>query len=359
MKQRILILSLILTLTLVASLFAGLLTVSLSAAEGDFTIENGVLTKYNGTGGDVTIPDSVTYIGDGAFYRRGVLTGVTTPASATNIGDDAFSSRTLTGVTIPSSVTGIGDYAFCGCTGLTSIIIPDSVTSISNWAFENCTGLTSVSIGNSVTYIGGGAFYNCTGLTNINVDENNPVYSSIDGVLYNKNQTELVICPEGKGGEYIVPNSVTGISDNAFLNCTELTCVKIPAGVKTIGKFAFAYCWKLTDITIPASVTSIGDSVFVGDSEFTIHGYTGSYAQTYADENGIPFVSIGDAPAYTLGDPTDDGNINVFDMMAIRNHIFGTAVLEDNAFLAADVNGDGELNVFDMMEIRNHIFGTR
>ena len=111
---------------------------------------------------DITIPNSVTTIGDGAFSGCTGLTDITIPNSVTTIGDGAFSGCTgLTDITIPNSVTFIGWYAFYGCTGLTEIMIPKSVTSIGGYAFSGCTGLTDITIPNSVTSIGGYAFYHC------------------------------------------------------------------------------------------------------------------------------------------------------------------------------------------------------
>jgi len=116
----------------------------------------------------IIIPNSVTSIGNGAFFKCSGLTSVTIPNSVTSIGDDAFAYCTgLTSVTIPNSVTTIGDYAFCGCGGLTSITIPNSVTSIGDRAFFGCSGLTSVTIGNSVTTIGEYAFWDCQNLTSV------------------------------------------------------------------------------------------------------------------------------------------------------------------------------------------------
>lgn len=119
------------------------------------------ITKYD-------ISDSVTSIGDLAFYDCKSLTSVTIPDSVTSIGEDAFSyCSSLTSITIPDSVTSIGYDAFYNCTSLTSVTIPDSVTSIGYYAFSGCTSLTSVTIGNSVTTIGNSAFYGCSSLTSI------------------------------------------------------------------------------------------------------------------------------------------------------------------------------------------------
>jgi len=152
-------------------------------------------------------------------------------------------------ITIPSTigssnypVTSIGDLAFYGCTGLTSITIPDSVTSI-------------VNVNN--------VFNRCTGLTSIIVDANNTVYSSQDGVLYNKAMTVLIFYPQGKSGGFTIPDSVTSIEHRAFSYCTGLTSVTIPSSVTSIGEGAFYSCGGLTSVTIPNSVTSIEVGAFL------------------------------------------------------------------------------------------------
>ena len=115
---------------------------------------------------EYAIPDSVTSVGDDAFFGCTGLTDVTIPDSVTSIGWSAFEGCTgLTAVTIPDSVTSIGWFAFSGCTGLTAVTIPDSVTSIGWCAFSGCTGLTAVTIPDSVTCIEPYAFYNCPNLT--------------------------------------------------------------------------------------------------------------------------------------------------------------------------------------------------
>ena len=239
----------------------------------------------------ITIPWGVTSIGSSAFSGCSSLTSITIPSSVTSIGSEAFYDCTsLTSITIPSSVTSIGSVAFCNCENLTSITIPSSVTSIGyeafwhctsltsvtfeegskctsigSYAFYNCTSLTSITIPSSVTSIGSGAFYDCTSLTSITVSEDNASYSSLNGVLFNKDKTELVCYPCGKTATaYTIPSSVTSIRSYAFKNCENLTSVTFEEGSKctSIGSSAFYYCRSLTSITIPTSVTSIGSVAF-------------------------------------------------------------------------------------------------
>ena len=281
MKQKLFTLFLV----LVANM--GIIYASNTQVNGiwyDFNESNKTATvTYRGSGynsynneysGSVIIPSSITYngtsysvtsIGERAFYDCSSLTSVTIGNSVTSIGQYAFAvCSSLTSVTIPNSVTIIGDYAFYRCSSLTSVTIPNSVTSIGNDAFSNCSSLTSITIPNSVTSIGYEAFVACSSLTSINVGASNPNYSSIDGVLFNKDKTTLVAYPGGKQGAYTIPNSVTSIGGGAFDNCSSLTSVTIPNSVTNIGERAFYDCSKLTSITIPNGVTSIGVYAFGG-----------------------------------------------------------------------------------------------
>jgi hypothetical protein len=236
----------------------------------------GTSAFYNNSLTSVTISDGVTTIGFHAFdwakikrftlennenfvYKNnllltsdrktlitgvGILTSVTIPDSVTSIGDRAFSYNSLTSVTIPESVTSIGTGAFSG-NQLTSVTIPDSMTSIGTGAFSS-NQLTSVTIPDSMTSIGTTAFYN-NSLTRVTIADS---VTSIGDRAFSENQLTSVT----------IPDSVTSIGDSAF-SSNQLTSVTISDGVTSIGNYAF---WNnsLTSVTIPKSVTSIGDSAF-------------------------------------------------------------------------------------------------
>jgi hypothetical protein len=220
----------------------------------------------------VVIREGVTAIGNQAFYHCSGLTGtLTIPNSVTAIGDGAFEGCGLSGVMIGHSVETIGDEAFQYCYSLTgTLTIPNSVETVGSSAFATCSGLTGVTISNSITAIGAWVFDGCSNLTEINVNDGNLNYSSADGVLFNKNKTEIVIYPAGKTGNYAIPNSVTIIGYRAFVHCRGLTGVDIPHSVKTVGSYAFQDCTGLTGtLTIPQSVTAIDKNAFYGCSDLT------------------------------------------------------------------------------------------
>ena len=313
------------------SQFGGIPTAQIVSPAADFSyaISSGrvTITRYNGSAEVVVIPETiegmpVTAIGGSAFFQRTSLTSITLPAGVTGIGDFAFSGCTsLPSITIPASVTSIGSGTFALCTSMTSIVVadrnpsftavdgvlydkqgsqlicypagkqglcavpqvvtsigdsafsgcyslmnitfPTELASIGNSAFAFCTLLTSITLPAGITYIGSKAFELCSNLTSIAVADGNPSFKAVDGVLYDKQGSQLICCPAGKQGRLAVPQGVTSIGHSAFYYCTRLTSVTLPLGVTSIGGAAFAYCAGLTSAPLPLGVTSIASAAFI------------------------------------------------------------------------------------------------
>lgn len=292
--------------------------------------------------------ESITQIGDYAFYNQANLTTIEIPSTVTSIGDYAFygcvslttihfwgtsaqwasvtkgsnwdgntgeysvvcgsvglsfvsngdgtckvngiGTCTDTDLVIPDvspvgdAVTNIGERAFRNCSGLTSVKIPDSVTNIGISAFSGCSGLTSVTIGNSVTSIGKSAFYDCSRLTSITIP-NSVTYIGFEA-FYNCTWLTSVT----------IPDSVTSIGDKAFYNCSRLTSITIPDGVTSIGDYVFYNCSGLTSVTIQDGVRSIGYGAFLNCSglhEITIPNsvtYIGRY--TFDGCTGLTSITV-------------------------------------------------------------------
>ncbi len=198
------------------------------AVTSDFEIENGVLIKYHGKGGDVTVPAGVKSIAPEAFRGCGGLTSVTMPAGVTDIGFDAFEEcGSITSITLPDGLRSIGAFAFSNCGSLTSVTIPGSVTSIGKYAFNHCGSLISITLPDGVARIEAHTFSWCGSLTGVTL-----------------------------------PNRLRCIEEEAFYGCSSLTSVPLPAGLTEIGERAFLGCNNLTNVTIPATVTKMGRSAF-------------------------------------------------------------------------------------------------
>lgn|GEM_PF-6002286 len=262
------------------------------------------------------------------------ITGCSTSANGTFV-----IPRKIDGCT----VTRIDSKAFMDCNGILSITIPDTIKYIGNNAFSNCTMIERITLPYSVTNIGNRIFDGCEKLTAVNVDEYNDYFSSLDGVLYNKDKTELVLCPIGIGlksftvpghvkkiREYAfyssklerveIPSSVISIGKYAFYKCFSLKEVVFHKGIEKIGSYAFWNCYRLTDVALPNTVKLIENQAFrycnalkkaqilnanadiAPDAflnchaSFSIVGYEGSTAYQYAVNNNISFESLGKEP---------------------------------------------------------------
>lgn len=318
----------------------------------------------------ISIPNSVTSIGSYAFEMCTNLTSVIIPNSVDTIGAFAFMYCTsLTSVSIPNSVVSIvncpfgfcssltsisvdsnnpnycscdgvlfnkdqtyliqypignegtsyiipntvmvvGEYAFSKCPNLKSVTIPNTVSVLAIGVFDGCSGLTSINIPSSLTTIGTDALFNCTALTSIEVDNSNPIYSSANGVLFNKTQTILYQYPAGNtNANYIVPNTVTKISGYAFYECTGISTVVLSSSVTSINPYAFYDCYSLKSIIIPSSVALIGGEAFYNCNNLnSIHAHNTTPANINLEDNifyDVPtstcilYVPIGSKPLYT------------------------------------------------------------
>lgn len=212
-----------------------------------FEIEGTILIKYTGKSDIVIIPDGITTIGYGAFYENSYLKKVTISNSVKTIDELAFCDcKNLFEIAISNNMQCtdmriIGKGAFDKCGSLKEIIIPNGVEIIEDYAFNECENLQLITIPSSVQSIAETAFQRCYSLTEITVTNGNTQYHSENGILFNKDKTEIVCFPARKEeGRYTIPD-----------------------GVKTVHSKAFCYCENLTEITIPKSVTKIGDRAFV------------------------------------------------------------------------------------------------
>lgn len=263
---------------------------SLVIEPGVTSIGKLAFNDYENLTGSIVIPESVTYIGESAFSGCGFSGKLVIPGTVKAIGDAAFADCTgLTELVISDGVKSIGDYAFSDCEFAGSLVTPDSITYIGNYSFWNNEGFTgNLIIPDGVKNIGEGAFSGCSGLTGevfipesiesigirafseipgidkINVDGDNQVYSSINGILYSKDKESLILCPSGKKGNVVIPKTVITIGDYAFYDCEGITGdLVIPDNVITIGESAFYRCKNLTgNLIIGNGVTTIGISAF-------------------------------------------------------------------------------------------------
>ena len=297
---------------------------SVTFEEGSTVIAGNLLANCPGIE-TIVIPDSVTEIGEYAFYHCINLKDVKLSSALTTINTRAFNDcSSLLAITVPDSVTSMGSAVFANCTSLADvtlpntrqiimsrtfescsslekIVLPETVTRIQENAFENCTALKEIVWSKALTTIDANAFLNCDALVEVSIPATvtsmgNHVFRDCDALT-----------------TVVIPDSVTSMGTNVFYDCDALTSVKlgsgittipvstfehcdvlesivIPRRVTTIGNTAFKDCVKFTSITIPRSVTSISSNAFSYPAKMTIYGVSGTYAETFANDNSIKFV---------------------------------------------------------------------
>lgn len=297
--------------------------------ESDFTVtENGMISGFLGS--DMTtleIPEevdgiTVKGIADGAFKGKTGIKEVVLPktlttigketfsgctelksinlGSVTEIGEGSFSSTAVEKINLGEGMTSVPESAFSGCRSLTKVTLPETIESIGERAFMNCSALTRISLNEGLKTIGQEAFLNAhistlhlpstfedmggsymgdvfevagksiadKNMKTITVSGDNPLYSSYNGVLYNKDGDEVVFCPRGRTSVRVA-DGVTKIRSYAFFMCFDLEKVTLPDTLKTIGKGAFQYDEGLTDCELPEGLETVEDSAFFGAENWT------------------------------------------------------------------------------------------
>lgn len=216
-------------------------------------------------------------------------------------------AENITSIILPDGLTRIGERAFNSVDNMQTASIPANVISIGDYAFYACISLESITIPASVEEIGSGAFGGCYSLPAINVAAANPNYCAIDGVLFSKDETELLQYPAGKAGNsYAIPEGTNYISNSAFGDCYNLQTITIPEGVTVISHYAFEYAG-ITSLTIPKSLQQIGAYIAVGCDNLTEVQWNAINCAVYANGSNIypPFDNSGDITSFTFGEEVE------------------------------------------------------
>lgn len=276
-----------------------------------------LVTVARGAGGGVTAAEDERFRINGTTLTKylGTDTFVSIPDTVSTIGEEAFSGNTtMKSIEIPSSIKTISYNAFKDCTALESVIIPDSVEKVGPGAFEGCTALTYAEVGEGVSSWGSGVFTNCDSLAKISVDRDNEYLTYYNGAVYNGNMTMLYqVLPNREGENYAMPDTVENIDTYSFWNLKNTKNVKVssavttipkqsmssmgsvenvvlPSSVTTVGERALANNANLKQAVLPSSVTTIDKKAFAGSPDVKIYTSKSSAADTFGSQNKIPVI---------------------------------------------------------------------
>ena len=237
---------------------------------------------------NVNIPDGVKRIESWTFSNCSSLTNITVPDSVTVLDGLAFSYCTnLKNIELSKNLTEIGMGALSHCTSLETIDIPDSVIIMDNIAMAGCSELKSVNIGSNLKTVGGQVFAGCTSLEKVNVNLNNKNYTSENGIWYDKNKTKIILYPYNKkDSAYTTPTSLKELcngyvgSYGILLDNSNLKTVTIEKNVAKIDDYAIGFVFDFDNYKINKV------------KDFTVKGYRGTVAESYAKKNSFNFVAL-------------------------------------------------------------------
>jgi len=280
----------------------------------DTAVKVGSHAFYNCTSmTTATIGISADAIGDYTFYNCKKLDTIVIGISVKSIGDYAFYNCALERVSVPQTVTTIGDYAFASNETLTRATLRKNLLTIGEGAFQNCSAMATVSIPTSVTEIGKAAFENCASITTITIPVgvtviNDLVFSGCEKlatVKLNGDVTSIGISAFYKCAfaEITLPETVAVIDASAFMKCSNLTNITIPDATKKIGDSSFLDCVALANVSMPDDVTTVGNGVFFNNNDLTvdIRYLTGTVAAGLLEKQGVCHVKLDEAIT-TIGD---------------------------------------------------------
>ena len=283
---------------------------------------------FNTNISSLTMPNSISVIGSGAFYDCSGLHSITISSKVTKLEENTFRGCTaLSSVTLPSGLTSIGTQAFYKCSSLKSITLPPSLTTLGDWAFANCTAMTKIAIPDKVTTLGKSLFHECTQLAECSFSSASRVAALGESMFFSCSALKGFVIPSSvksipancfygcKAMTGIgIPYSLSSIGENAFNDCTSLKAVGFTSNLKRIGASAFSGCSSLARIdlqigtnyigasafsgcssmtaaVVPATVTEIGPSAFADCPQIVISCKKDSYAESYAITNNLSYVS--------------------------------------------------------------------
>ena len=251
---------------LISRFLASASEVGISDDSRDFLIDGNILIKYLGNAPIVNIPNNVVEISNNAFKDKTRITELNFPERLVQIGDSAFERCiNITHLTFPNTLQIVGVNAFARCYNLSYVAFNDDLQVVDDNAFGFCAKLKSIRFGRGVRVVASSAFNNCNKLAHIYVSNDNEYYSTFDGILYNKDQTELIRCPEGYDSDLVnVLPTVEILASWCFSRCINVVDIVLPRHLKKVHKYAFNECSNIFSLTLGDEIDEFDVSALNG-----------------------------------------------------------------------------------------------